>query len=255
MPRPRHRSVRTLRLLRPRRILVMLGALVVLGGSWSATAAMGEAAGEAPSGAVAREAGSPPALLATDRFAQAFGFVPWAQGRVADVAREPGLTPTDLDERLDNIDGGAGDDVVRAEAGDDHVELGEGDNTFACGEGDDVAVSGGGKDQLSGGPGSDTLDCGAGVDALAGDAGDDTLRGVTTTSSRVVPRTTAVPWPVTGLTAAPGQDLGADGGQVTVPAGATTATFDVMVHGDAVDESDETALVTVGRRPTRPRRS
>ncbi|HEY0890942.1 MAG TPA: Calx-beta domain-containing protein [Nocardioides sp.] len=145
MPRPRHRSVRTLRLLRQRRILVMLGALVVLGGAWSATAAMGEA----PSRTGAREVGSSPALLAitevdptlravaegtsswlglvgrlavaddevtrnvvfgaqqlaTDRFAQTFGFVPWAQGRVAEVVREPGLTLTDLDERLDDLDG------------------------------------------------------------------------------------------------------------------------------------------------------
>ncbi|WP_244928303.1 Calx-beta domain-containing protein [Nocardioides sp. W7] len=70
---------------------------------------------------------------------------------------------------------------------------------------------------------------------------------VTTSAAPATPLT--VPWTVAGVTATAGADFAPGGGTVTVPAGATSASFDVPVLGDALDEPDETAHVTVGAAP------
>ena len=54
-----------------------------------------------------------------------------------------------------------------------------------------------------------------------------------------------VPWQFSGGTATQDSDYTGSSGTVTVPVGATSGTFDVTVLGDATDEADETAEVTV----------
>jgi chitinase len=61
------------------------------------------------------------------------------------------------------------------------------------------------------------------------------------------PRPTTLDWTVAGTTATAGSDFAAGAGQVTVAQGETTATFVVTVLGDAIDEPDETAQVTLTR--------
>ena len=70
----------------------------------------------------------------------------------------------------DNLDGGAGDDILYGNGGNDTLDGGTG-NDFLFGDA--------GTDILNGGTGNDTLDGGAGNDTLNGDAGADILRGGT----------------------------------------------------------------------------
>ncbi|WP_028644208.1 Calx-beta domain-containing protein [Nocardioides sp. URHA0020] len=56
---------------------------------------------------------------------------------------------------------------------------------------------------------------------------------------------TPVSWKVAGGTATAGTDYTGTAGVLTVPAGTLTGTFDVTVRGDATDEPNETAQVSV----------
>jgi Ca2+-binding RTX toxin-like protein len=128
---------------------------------------------------------------------QTFGGIDgirFADGVVWDrieIARMLNLT-TDADQVMygsefaETIDGGGGNDIIRADSGDDLVFGGTGndqlygeggDDTIHGGEGDDVLDGGLGNDQLYGGQGNDSLDGGAGDDLLVGGAGNDTLLG------------------------------------------------------------------------------
>ena len=71
----------------------------------------------------------------------------------------------------DSIDGGGGDDLIRAGAGNDSIE---------GGAGNDVLLGGDGNDSLVGGRGRDLLIGGVGADRLIGDQDDDILIGGTT---------------------------------------------------------------------------
>jgi Ca2+-binding RTX toxin-like protein len=71
---------------------------------------------------------------------------------------------------VEDVTGGAGDDVLSASVG------GIG-NSLAGGSGADRISGGGGEDALTGGPGADLLQGGQAHDILQGDAGDDTLEG------------------------------------------------------------------------------
>lgn len=106
---------------------------------------------------------------------------------------------TDL---ADNLDGGAGNDIIYAGGGDDlvHGNVGDdilygqdgndklygdagndvayggaGNDLLEGGEGDDRLYGEDGNDTLHGGPGNDILDGGAGINTLEGGAGDDIL--------------------------------------------------------------------------------
>lgn len=104
----------------------------------------------------------------------------------------------------------------------------------------------------SGGPGPDPEEITLGLTPVRVTEGAAPARSparftVTTSAASTTPLT--VPWSVSGVTATAGADFAPGGGTVTIPAGATSATFDVPVLGDALDEPDETARVTVGSAP------
>jgi Ca2+-binding RTX toxin-like protein len=75
------------------------------------------------------------------------------------------------------IDGGNGDDHLKAGGGDDILLGGAGDDKLKGGKGDDVLVGGPGDDDLKGEHGDDILLGGAGDDKLKGGKGDDVLVG------------------------------------------------------------------------------
>ena len=86
----------------------------------------------------------------------------------------------------DQIDGGAGDDLLFGYYGADQIAGGDGDDQLHGGADDDVIEGGdgadrlfgnAGDDQLNGGDGDDLLYGSLGDDVLAGGAGDDTLSG------------------------------------------------------------------------------
>lgn len=86
----------------------------------------------------------------------------------------------------DNIQSGAGNDVVDAgngndrlngEDGDDALYGGRGQDTARGGNGDDLLIGSGGSDRLFGGDGDDLIIGNANNDILLGGTGDDTLQG------------------------------------------------------------------------------
>ena len=74
----------------------------------------------------------------------------------------------DLDNAVNVVQGGAGNDFAQGFGGDD---------TILGGDGEDDLNGGAGEDSLSGGAGNDFLDGGFDNDTLLGDGGDDDLRG------------------------------------------------------------------------------
>ncbi|NML15004.1 M10 family metallopeptidase [Azohydromonas caseinilytica] len=97
-----------------------------------------------------------------------------AYGAVIENAQGGGgsddITGNDVANRLD---GGGGNDVVRANAGNDTLLGGFGNDTLDGGSGNDSLDGGAGSDTLLGGLGNDLLVGGAGRDALGGGAGSD----------------------------------------------------------------------------------
>ena len=71
--------------------------------------------------------------------------------------------------------GGVGNDVLIGSAGNSTLNGGAGNDILLGCNGDDILLGGEGNDILVGGPGNDTLDGGAGNDILLGGSGDDTL--------------------------------------------------------------------------------
>lgn len=90
---------------------------------------------------------------------------------------------------VENIGGGAGDDVLVGSSASNHLVGLQGRNELYGGDGDDtldvgystvagsIALGDGGNDRLIGSPGPDLLDGGDGDDVLEGENGDDTLDG------------------------------------------------------------------------------
>jgi Ca2+-binding RTX toxin-like protein len=87
-------------------------------------------------------------------------------------AHLPGAAPND-----DIIDGGLGDDTIRAGDGNDVLYGGQGNDTLEGQDGNDRLFGGDGNDIAYGGIGNDTLDAGSGSDILYGGEGNDTLLG------------------------------------------------------------------------------
>ena len=77
----------------------------------------------------------------------------------------------------DNLNGGAGRDLIFAYGGDDKLTGGSGDDCLVAGPGVDRLVGGSGKDVLIGGEDNDRLDGDSGNDNLFGGNGNDDLRG------------------------------------------------------------------------------
>nr|WP_207388749.1 immunoglobulin-like domain-containing protein [Stutzerimonas kirkiae] len=79
---------------------------------------------------------------------------------------------------LNNLIGGAGDDILTGGDGDDILRGGAGDDTLIGGAGNDILIGGDGDDILIGGSGDDILTGGAGADTFkwqAGDGGNDRI--------------------------------------------------------------------------------
>jgi Ca2+-binding RTX toxin-like protein len=75
------------------------------------------------------------------------------------------------------IDGGNGDDIIRALGGNDTVRGGDGNDVLDGGSGADRMFGGAGNDRMLGGAGADRLEGGEGDDLLAGGAGNDIMLG------------------------------------------------------------------------------
>lgn len=87
---------------------------------------------------------------------------------------------------VEDLDGGAGDDVLtgdflanslRGDDGDDMQNGNGGDDDLWGDLGDDSLIGGGGRDTLNGGHGRDDIDAGTGNDTAAGGFGDDDVDG------------------------------------------------------------------------------
>ncbi|MEJ6398468.1 Hint domain-containing protein [Yoonia sp. 208BN28-4] len=78
----------------------------------------------------------------------------------------------------DNIDGGAGDDIVFGDDGNDTLQGGTGADSLYGGAGNDrIDDSGSDADYIEGGDGDDSVTAGTGADTIFGGAGNDNLRG------------------------------------------------------------------------------
>lgn len=74
------------------------------------------------------------------------------------------------------VDGGAGDQVMRADDGDDTVYGGAGDDEMYGGRGNDILHGNGGTDRIRGNSGDDKLYGGPGADTLSGGPGRNVVR-------------------------------------------------------------------------------
>lgn len=145
----------------------------------------------------------------------------------------------------DGVTGGDGADAVdysHRPAGAARVSLDDVANDGQRGEGDNVHAD---VETSPGATGGEQPPVGVTVAAVRVSEGAATAR-FTVTLSEPDATPTTLPWSLASGTATVGKDVRAGSGTVTVPAGQTTATFDVAVLADALDEADETATVTVG---------
>jgi Ca2+-binding RTX toxin-like protein len=104
-------------------------------------------------------------------------YINLAQGVAYDLDPNNPWIDQDVLSGIENVIGGAGNDII---IGDDGVNVlvgGAGDDTLNGGGGDDILIGGIGNDILIGGAGNDRLEGGAGNDILYGDGGADILIG------------------------------------------------------------------------------
>lgn len=184
----------------------------------------------------------------------------------------------------DSVNGADGEDTANGGLGNDTVTGGDGNDTLFGGGGSDLMFGDGqtdptlvGNDRMAGNSGSDSLFGGPGADFITGGQGDDlivtndtslavadfavfegnsmaTTRAVfTVTLSSPVIQTVTVGYTVTadgtptGGTATDGVDflVPVPSGTLTFLPGQTTATVDVNIIGDDIDEADETLFITL----------
>ena len=141
------------------------------------------------------------------------------------------------------IDGGAGDDSLRARGGDDTVYGGAGNDLLQGNEGNDSLYGGDGNDTFEGGSGNDILAGDSGDDSLRGDGGDDSLIGGTGNDT---------------LCGGAGTDLlaggiGQDTYQLTLAdSGDIVQDFDLTpLNGQTTDQLDVSELTTQQGAPIR----
>lgn len=176
----------------------------------------------------------------------------------------------------DTINGGTGNDSVRGLDGDDSILGGTGNDalfgddnsTIALGTGNDTILGNAGSDTLNGGGGADSMDGQAGndlvqsgdfdsativlisisnaVNVLEGSTGQTTNAVFTVTLNRASTQLVTVQFTTadgsaigTGTTA----DYTPTSGTLQFAPGTTTATINVPVLGDGIDESDENFFV------------
>ena len=75
------------------------------------------------------------------------------------------------------INGTAGDDVLRGTSGNDIINCGAGDDVVFAGAGNDIVNCGPGDDEIHGGSGDDRLNGEEGNDSIFGDSGNDRING------------------------------------------------------------------------------
>jgi len=95
---------------------------------------------------------------------------PWVAGQNGEVGENDAVASD-----IENLTGGAGDDLLRGSATANIVRGGAGDDTLEGGPGNDSLYGDAGNDLLYGGAGNDMLVGGAGADTLVGGDGDDFL--------------------------------------------------------------------------------
>ncbi len=136
---------------RDRRVFVLLGALVLLGGT--APAAPAEISAEQPQCTIVGTSGND-VLIGTSGDDVICGY-----------------------DGDDTLEGRGGDDVLIGGRGEDFLAGNRGDDKLSGRAGKDTLFGGPGNDLLAGGGDDDTLRGGGGEDELHGSAGDDTLIG------------------------------------------------------------------------------
>jgi Ca2+-binding RTX toxin-like protein len=77
----------------------------------------------------------------------------------------------------DEIEGGAGIDCITGDLGNDEIEGGAGDDVIKAGDGDDEVDGDAGDDIIDGGIGNDKIDGGSGADNILGGEGNDIIDG------------------------------------------------------------------------------
>ncbi len=151
----------------------------------------------------------------------------------------------DGDAFANRLEGGAGDDSVDAGAGDDelHMRDGEADTSIVCGDDADLAVTDPpGVDE----PGHDCETVDASLPELSigdisldeGDTGTSSA-GFEVSLSEAATDAVTVSYAVTGVTATPGVDFVEETDDITIPAGELSATVEIDVVGDRLDEGVE----------------
>ncbi len=94
-------------------------------------------------------------------------------GQIAGIADDPMLQDIlNIAGVADDIDGGAGDDVIFGQGGDDEIRGGAGNDAIYGGAGNDTLSGDAGADTIRGGAGNDRISVGAG-DKAYGEAGSD----------------------------------------------------------------------------------
>lgn len=81
------------------------------------------------------------------------------------------------DDGNDTLLGGSGNDSLYGDDGRDNLDGGDGNDTLKGGDGDDVVAGGAGIDNITGDDGRDTLNGGAGNDRVNGGDGNDIING------------------------------------------------------------------------------
>ena len=90
-------------------------------------------------------------------------------------ATPAGSSDGDVFTGVEDVTGGAGDDVITGDDGNNSLGGGGGDDRIDGGAGDDRLAGGGGDDALDGGEGRDNVEGSRGRDRIEGGAGDDTV--------------------------------------------------------------------------------
>lgn len=97
-----------------------------------------------------------------------------------DIESGGGFDSVVVDSRLTQaarIDGGSGDDLIRAGSGPTTILGGQGNDRLFGGRAGDSIAGGEGKDKIRGGGGADSIEGGAGSDSLWGGEGNDSILG------------------------------------------------------------------------------
>lgn len=98
-------------------------------------------------------------------------------GTSSAIFTSSGTEESFLNNSIENIIGGSGDNVLIGDFQDNVIDGGDGDDEINGGDGNDTLLGGDGSDAIDGGNDNDLIEGGSGGDDLFGGAGNDTLSG------------------------------------------------------------------------------